>query len=86
MKDDDRIVLICWRVDHGGEVVKDSIVSRCDQCGTEVNIAPTGQEVLKRGNVRVLCSTCSQPFRSVATEAPGAIAEAIQHHLRKRLN
>ena len=54
--------LVCLPVDLGGLVVAGSVKGHCSKCSAEVWVAPSGQAMLCREAMDIICLTC---FRGV---------------------
>lgn len=51
----------------------------CPDCGEQVGIYPSGQQVLRRHkNVKLVCNRCAPPGSGFGQPAPGAEVEPLQ--------
>ena len=46
--------------DPGRYIVPDSIQHPCNDCGTEVWVAPSGQQIIRERAATVVCMNCAQ--------------------------
>ena len=61
--EDEVTVLICLPVEGGRPgryIVPGSVQGQCDDCSTEVWVAPSGQELMKERTTIVVCMKCAQ--------------------------
>lgn len=50
--------LICSPVAGAGNVIPGSIIARCEECGQEVWLAPSGQRIVAEEAPTLLCIPC----------------------------
>jgi hypothetical protein len=71
------MTLITMRLKDMRRVHPGQITGRCDRCGEEVGIYPSGQKALKKyklDQVEIVCHVCREP--GAAPLAPGAEQES----------
>ena len=51
--------LICQPVQQALAVILGSVQGECNDCGTSVWIAPSGQKLIRERRFTILCSTCA---------------------------
>lgn len=66
------IVLMCLPVegDPSRYIVPSSVQDRCNDCGTEVWVAPSGQQLIRERATVVVCMDCAQVR---VNKKPGAL-------------
>jgi hypothetical protein len=71
-------ILITMRLADMQRVHPNQIVGHCVDCGHEVGIYPSGQNVIKTyPGIKIVCQICRSPGER-SEMAPGALLEALQ--------
>jgi hypothetical protein len=77
------VELVCMRLVDMHRVHPEQITARCSQCGHEIGVYPSGQEVMRlHPDAKLFCQVCKAPGNDTKL-APGAEVEPFQSVKKK---
>lgn len=53
------VVLVCQPVQHSLAVIPGSVQHDCNDCGTKVWVAPSGQKLVRERDATIICPKCA---------------------------
>lgn len=76
--EDEVTIIMCLPVqgDPGRYIVPGSVQHQCEDCGTEVWVAPSGQELIRERAATIVCMNCA---RVRVNKKPGPLEITGQH-------